>query len=51
MFFVSGKSFPFCSNRDYFYIDLLLFHRILRCFVLIDFKSNRLKFCDLDSIF
>jgi len=44
-----GKGFSFISRQyritldnDHYYVDLVFYHRILKCFVLIDLKTNLL---------
>ena len=52
-----GKGFAFVSRQeritlegDYFYIDLVFYHTILKCFVLIDLKVGKLTHQDLDQL-
>ncbi|TAE66832.1 MAG: DUF1016 domain-containing protein [Bacteroidetes bacterium] len=52
-----GKGFLFESRQkritfdeDHYYIDLVLYNRILRCFVLIDLKIGKLKHQDLGQM-
>jgi len=52
-----GKGFAFVSRQeritldgDHFYIDLVFYHTILKCFVLIDLKSGKLSHGDLGQI-
>lgn len=52
-----GKGFAFVSrqeritlNGDHFYIDLVFYHTILKCFVLIDLKVGKLNHGDLGQI-
>ena len=52
-----GKGFLFVKrqqrisfNEDHFYIDLIFYNRILRCFVLIDLKIGKLKHQDIGQM-
>ena len=52
-----GKGFAFMSRQeritldgDHFYIDLVFYHTILKCFVLIDLKVGKLTHQDLGQI-
>lgn len=52
-----GKGFAFVSRQeritldgDHFYIDLVFYHTILKCFVLIDLKIGKLAHQDLGQI-
>ncbi|MDX8413568.1 MAG: PDDEXK nuclease domain-containing protein, partial [Mariprofundales bacterium] len=52
-----GKGFAFVSRQeritldgDHFYIDLVFYHTILKCFVLIDLKAGKLSHGDLGQI-
>jgi len=52
-----GKGFAFVSRQeritldgDHFYIDLVFYHTILKCFVLIDLKADKLSHGDLGQI-
>lgn len=52
-----GKGFAFVSRQeritldgDHFYIDLVFYHTVLKCFVLIDFKVGKLTHADLGQI-
>lgn len=52
-----GKGFAFVSRQeritldgDHFYIDLVLYHTILKCFVLIDLKVGKLTHGDLGQM-
>ena len=49
-----GKGFAFVSRQeritldgDHFYIDLVFYHTVLKCFVLIDLKVGKLTHADL----
>ena len=52
-----GKGFAFISRQeritldgDHFYIDLVFYHAILKCYVLIDLKVGKLAHADLGQI-
>lgn len=52
-----GKGFAFVSRQeritldgDHFYIDLVFYHTVLKCFVLIDLKTTKLTHQDLGQI-
>lgn len=52
-----GKGFSFISrqyritlNNKHFYIDLVFYHRILKCFVLIDIKAGKLIHHDIGQM-
>ena len=52
-----GKGFAFVSRQeritldgDHFYIDLVFYHTILKCFVLIDLKVGKLTHEDLGQL-
>jgi predicted nuclease of restriction endonuclease-like (RecB) superfamily len=52
-----GKGFLFVSRQyrisfdeEHYYIDLVFYHRILRCFVLIDLKIGELKHKDIGQM-
>jgi len=52
-----GKGFSFVARQqritldgDHFYIDLVLYNRLLRCFVLIDLKMGKLTHTDLGQM-
>ena len=52
-----GKGFAFVSRQeritldgDHFYIDLVFYHTILKCYVLVDLKVGKLSHTDLGQI-
>lgn len=52
-----GKGFAFVSRQerltldgDHFYIDLVFYHTILKCYVLIDLKTTKLTHQDLGQL-
>ena len=52
-----GKGFAFVSRQeritldgDHFYIDLVFYHTVLKCYVLVDLKVGKLSHADLGQI-
>lgn len=45
-----GRQYKININNDYYKIDLVFYHRILRCFVLIDLKINEVKHYDIGQM-
>lgn len=52
-----GRGFAFVSRQeritldgDHFYIDLVFYHTILKCYVLVDLKVGKLSHADLGQI-
>lgn len=52
-----GKGFSFVARQykltvdnQHFYIDLVFYHRILKCFVLIDLKTHKVKHQDIGQM-
>ncbi|MGA2298183.1 MAG: PDDEXK nuclease domain-containing protein [FCB group bacterium] len=52
-----GKGFAFVARQfritlanEHFYVDLVFYHRILKCFVLIDLKINHIKHHDIGQM-
>lgn len=52
-----GKGFAFVSRQeritlegDHFYIDLVFYHTILKCYVIIDLKTGKLAHQDLEQL-
>jgi predicted nuclease of restriction endonuclease-like (RecB) superfamily len=52
-----GKGFAFVSRQeritidgDHFYIDLVFYHTVLKCFVLVDLKAGKLTHQDLGQL-
>ncbi len=52
-----GKGFAFIArqhritlNNTHFYVDLVFYHRILKCFVLIDLKLNKVSHADIGQM-
>lgn len=42
-----GRQYRITINNTHFYVDLVFYHRILRCFVLIDLKVDKLHHTDV----
>jgi predicted nuclease of restriction endonuclease-like (RecB) superfamily len=45
-----GRQYRITLDNDHFYIDLVFYHRILRCFVLIDLKTRHVKHFDIGQM-
>lgn len=45
-----GRQVRFTFDEDHFRVDLVLYNRLLRCFVLIDLKNGKLKHQDLGQM-
>ena len=45
-----GRQVRFTFDEDHFRVDLVLYKRLLRCFVLIDLKTEKLKHQDLGQM-
>jgi hypothetical protein len=52
-----GKGFAFIAqqhritlNNTHFYVDLVFYHRILKCFVLIDLKTTKVTHQDIGQM-
>jgi len=49
-FLFSGRQVRFTFNEDHFFVDLVFYNRLLKCFVLIDLKIGKLKHQDLGQM-
>lgn len=49
-FLFSGRQVRFSFNEDHFFVDLVFYNRLLKCFVLIDLKIGKLKHQDLGQM-
>jgi predicted nuclease of restriction endonuclease-like (RecB) superfamily len=49
-FLFEARQKRFTFNEDHFYVDLVLYNRLLQCFVLIDFKVDKLVHNDLGQM-
>lgn len=49
-FTFAGRQVRFTFDEDHYYVDLVLFNRILKCFVLVDLKIGKLKHQDLGQM-
>jgi predicted nuclease of restriction endonuclease-like (RecB) superfamily len=49
-FFFGGRQMRFSFNEEHYFVDLVFYNRILRCFVLIDLKIGKLKHQDLGQM-
>ncbi len=45
-----GRQYPLTINNRHYHIDLVFYHRILKCFVLIDLKKNAVKHQDIGQM-
>ena len=45
-----GQQYRITLNNTHFYVDLVFYHRILKCFVLIDLKTRAVNHQDIDQI-
>ena len=45
-----GRQYPLTINNVHYYVDLVFYHRILKCFVLIDLKKNSVKHEDIGQM-
>lgn len=49
-FLFSGRQVRFTFDEDHYFVDLVLYNRLLQCFVLIDLKIGKLKHQDLGQM-
>lgn len=49
-FLFSGRQVRFTFDEEHFFVDLVFYNRILKCFVLIDLKIGKLKHQDLGQM-
>jgi predicted nuclease of restriction endonuclease-like (RecB) superfamily len=45
-----GRQYRITVNNRHYYVDLVFYHRILRCFVLIDLKINEVQHHDIGQM-
>lgn len=45
-----GRQMRFTFDEDHYRVDLVLYNRLLRCFVLVDLKTDKLKHQDLGQM-
>jgi len=45
-----GREYPLTIGNRHYYVDLVFYHRILKCFVLIDLKKNSVKHQDIGQM-
>ncbi|MBS1758912.1 MAG: DUF1016 family protein [Bacteroidetes bacterium] len=45
-----GKQYKITVDNEHHYIDLVFYHRILKCFVLIDLKTRKVKHQDIGQM-
>jgi predicted nuclease of restriction endonuclease-like (RecB) superfamily len=49
-FFFGGRQVRFTFDEEHFFVDLVFYNRLLKCFVLIDLKIGKLKHQDLGQM-
>ncbi|MCW3060560.1 MAG: hypothetical protein JWQ02_2381 [Capsulimonas sp.] len=49
-FLFEGRQKRFTFDEDHFYVDLVFYNRLLRCYVLIDLKLDQLTYQDLGQM-
>jgi predicted nuclease of restriction endonuclease-like (RecB) superfamily len=45
-----GRQYRITLNNTHYYIDLVFYHRLLKCFVLIDLKTKRIDHADIGQM-
>ncbi len=45
-----GRQYRITLNNTHYYIDLVFYHRLLRCFVLIDLKAKKINHADIGQM-
>ena len=45
-----GRQYPLTINNRHYHVDLVFYHRILKCFVLIDLKKNSVRHQDIGQM-
>jgi predicted nuclease of restriction endonuclease-like (RecB) superfamily len=45
-----GRQYRITLNNTHYYIDLVFYHRLLRCFVLIDLKTKKIDHADIGQM-
>ncbi len=45
-----GEQYKITLNNKHYYVDLVFYHRILKCFVLIDLKSGKIDHSDIGQM-
>lgn len=49
-FSLYGRQYPLTINNHHYHVDLVFYHRILHCFVLIDLKKGAVKHQDIGQM-
>jgi predicted nuclease of restriction endonuclease-like (RecB) superfamily len=49
-FLFSGRQVRFTFDEEHFYVDLVFYNRLLRCFILVDLKMGKLKHQDIGQM-
>ena len=45
-----GRQYRITLNNTHYYVDLVFYHRLLRCFVLIDLKTKKIDHADIGQM-
>ena len=45
-----GRQYPLTISNRHYHVDLVFYHRILKCFVLIDLKKNNVRHQDIGQM-
>lgn len=49
-FSLYGRQYPLTINNRHYHVDLVFYHRILRCFILVDLKKGAVKHRDIGQM-
>ncbi len=49
-FLYQGRQVRFCLDDEEFFVDLVLYNRLLKCFILVDLKIGKLKHQDIGQM-
>lgn len=49
-FLFQGRQVRFCLDDEEFFVDLVLYNRLLKCFILVDLKIGKLKHQDIGQM-
>lgn len=49
-FSLYGRQYPLTINNHHYHVDLVFYHRILRCFILVDLKKGAVKHRDIGQM-
>lgn len=45
-----GRQKRFTAGEEHFYVDLVFYHRFLRCFLLVDLKIGKISYQDIGQM-